>query len=308
MVFINSWSGEGTDRSELYNTEQDELVTSVADNCNNTIVVINISGPRILEAWILHENVTAVIYSGLLGQESGKWFSQEKFTTLSGVLRDLHFHFTPKQKANSTVGNAIANVLYGDVNPSGKLIHTIAKQTSDYPAAVCTTLECSFDEGVYIDYRWFDKQAIEPRFPFGHGLSYTTFAYNAVSATVINSTALASKYPTGKLSLGGLADLYDEVITVTATVENTGSLAGAEVAQLYVSFPAEAEQPARILRGFEKVNVSVGGTASVSFSLRRRDVSYWDVAAQNWAIASGEYTFAVGSSSRDIRSNATLTI
>jgi beta-glucosidase len=141
-----------------------------------------------------------------------------------------------------------------------------------------------------------------------HGLSYTTFTYGTVTATVTNTSALAQKYPSGGLTLGGQADMYDEVITVSTTVSNSGELDGAEVAQLYLSFPEEASQPVRILRGFEKVSISVGQTADVTFSLRRRDVSYWDVAAQSWAIASGEYTFSVGSSSRDLRGNATLTI
>ncbi|RDW92678.1 hypothetical protein BP5796_02072 [Coleophoma crateriformis] len=275
LVFINSWSGEGADRTELYNTEQDTLVSTVADNCNNTIVVVNVAGTRILEAWIEHENVTAVLYSGGLGQQSG---------------------------------NAIADVLYGDVNPSAKLTNTIAKQASDYPASVCQTVECPFSEGVYIDYRWFDKEDIEPRFPFGHGLSYTEFTYGMVTTTVTNSTALASKYPTGTLGLGGISDMFDEVIKVNTTIANTGAVDGAEVAQLYLSFPDEAEQPIRILRGFEKVTVVAGTTVDVSFSILRRDVSYWNTLAQSWAIASGEYTFSIGSSSRDIRSNATLTI
>ncbi|KAK6197186.1 hypothetical protein LQW54_010842 [Pestalotiopsis sp. IQ-011] len=130
LVFLNSWSGEGADRGELSNDEQDQLVASVAESCNNTIVVINVSGPQVLDAWIENENVTAVLYSELLGQESG---------------------------------NAIADVLYGYVNPSGKLIHTIAKNASDYPTKVCTDSECFFDEGVYPDYRWFDANDIEPR-------------------------------------------------------------------------------------------------------------------------------------------------
>jgi beta-glucosidase len=199
-------------------------------------------------------------------------------------------------------------VLYGEVNPSGKLIHTIAKNESDYPAKVCTDYDCDFDEGVYIDYRWFDKQGIEPRYPFGHGLSYTTFSYSNLTATITNSSALASKYPTGQLGLGGQVDLFDEVISVQTTVQNTGSLAGAEVAQLYLSFPTEADQPVRILRGFEKVNITAGSSAAVSFSLRRRDISYWDVAAQKWAVANGTYTLSVGSSSRDLRANTTLAI
>ncbi|KAK6062466.1 hypothetical protein SCUP515_13343 [Seiridium cupressi] len=275
LVFINSWSGEGADRGELSNDDQDNLVLSVAESCNNTVVVINSSGPRLLDAWIENENITAVLYSGLLGQESG---------------------------------NAIADVLYGDVNPSGKLIHTIAKNASDYPASVCETTECSFDEGVYVDYRWFDANDIEPRYPFGHGLSYTSFTYGTVSAAITNSTAISQKYPSGVLTLGGQADLYDEVISVSTIVSNTGALDGAEVAQLYLSSPSEASQPVRTLRGFEKVSIPVGQTANVTFSVRRRDISYWDVAAQSWAIASGEYTFSVGSSSRDLRGNATLTI
>lgn len=95
---------------------------------------------------------------------------------------------------------------------------------------------------------------------------------------------------------------------MTTTVTNSGSLDGAEVAQLYISFPDEAEQSPRILRGFEKMTITTGATADVSFTLRRRDISYWDSSVQSWAIASGEYTFAVGASSRDIHGNTTLTI
>lgn len=275
IAFINSWSGEGSDRSELSNDVQDSLVKEVASNCNNTIVVVNVSGPRVLDAWIEHENVTAVLYAGLLGQESG---------------------------------NAIADVLYGDVNPSGKLIHTIAKNASDYPASVCENANCPFTEGVYIDYRWFDRKGIEPRYPFGFGLSYTSFSYGEVSAQVTNQSALASKYPTGKLGLGGTTGLFENAVQIATSVKNTGVLEGAEVAQLYVSFPKEAQQPIRILRGFEKVTVAPGETAEVNFTLRRRDLSYWDVKAQQWAVASGKYTFSVGSSSRELYGNTTLTI
>lgn len=275
IAFINSWSGEGADRSELSNDAQDEMVNEVASNCNNTVVVVNISGPRVLDAWVEHENVTAVIYGGLLGQESG---------------------------------NAIADVLYGDVNPSGKLIHTIAKNASNYPASVCETANCPFTEGVYIDYRWFDRKGIQPRYPFGFGLSYTSFSYGEVSARVTNQSALASRYPKGKLGLGGITGLFDDAVKVTTSIKNTGSLEGSEVAQLYVSFPKEAQQPVRILRGFEKVSIAPGESAKVQFSLRRRDLSYWDVTAQQWAIAKGKYTFSVGASSRELHGNATLTI
>ncbi|KAH8682667.1 glycoside hydrolase superfamily [Xylariales sp. PMI_506] len=275
LVFMNSWSGEGSDRKEMFNTDQDNLVNTVAKNCNNTIVVGNFAGPRILDGFIENENVTAVLYSGLLGQESGR---------------------------------AIADVLFGDVNPSGKLSHTIVKNVSDYNAVTCTTRECNFAEGVYIDYRYFQTKNIPVRYPFGHGLSYTTFTYGPVTASVTNETAVASTYPTGALTLGGQSDLFDEVISVKTTIKNSGAVPGAEVAQLYISFPAAAAQPVRVLRGFEKATIAVGGTADITFSVRRRDISHWDNVAQKWAIAKGDYTLAVGSSSEDIRGNTTLTI
>jgi beta-glucosidase len=275
IVFINSMSGEGADRTELSNEEQDTMVSAVADNCNNTIVVGNFAGPRVLDAWIDHPNIRAVLYSGLLGQESG---------------------------------NAIADVLHGDVNPSGKLTHTIAKNASDYPTPTCMTTECDYTEGVYIDYRYFDSNNVSIRYPFGHGLSYTTFEYGGVTASVTNQTALDSTYPTGELALGGPSDLFDEVVTVQTTIQNTGGVDGAEVAQLYVSFPEEAQQPLRVLRGFSKMNITAGDSVTATFSLRRRDLSYWDDVEYAWAIAKGDYTLAVGSSLEDIRGTATLTI
>ncbi|KAG6362234.1 hypothetical protein INS49_010464 [Diaporthe citri] len=277
LVFINADSGEGADRTELYDTKQDTLVTTVAENCNNTVVVINTVGPRLIDAWVEHENITAIVYGGLLGQESV---------------------------------NAIADVLYGDVNPSGKLTYSIAKNESDYANGICTSTDyaCDFTEGVYVDYRWFDAKNITPRYEFGYGLSYTTFDHGKVDVKTTNASALTSKYATGVLGLGGQTDLWDDVIQVTTSVSNTGAVEGAEVAQLYVTFPEEAGQPVRVLCGFEKVNVKPGQSAPVTFSLRRRDVSYYDTAAGKWAVASGDYTFAVGSSSRDIKASTNLTL
>ncbi|KAI0471685.1 glycoside hydrolase superfamily [Xylariaceae sp. FL0804] len=291
LCFLNANAGEGADRSSLSDDDQDAMVNTVASSCNNTVVVVNTVGPRVLDAWADHANVTAVLYAGLLGQNSGL---------------------------------AIADVLYGRVNPSAKLSHTVAHNASDYPVGVCETEECDFDEGSYIDYRHFDARNASVRYPFGHGLSYTSFAYGAVTAsfsavtspsnTTIrsNSTStgrLTAGYATGPLGLGGPSDLWDEVATVGVSVGNTGARAGSEVAQLYVSFPAAAAQPVRVLRGFEKVGpVAPGATAEVTFGLRRRDLSYWDAVAQEWAVAAGEYTFAVGSSSRDIRGSAKLRV
>ncbi|KAL4802186.1 glycoside hydrolase superfamily [Aspergillus unguis] len=275
LVFLNAYSGEGADRGELSNKDQDAMVNSVAGECSNTIVVVSTVGPRLVEDWIEHENVTAVLYGGLLGQESG---------------------------------NSIVDVLFGDVNPSGKLTHTIARNANDYPVSICHTANCNFTEGVYIDYRWFDAKNTTPRYEFGYGLSYTTFTIGSMSATVTNSSALNSRYPTGNMGLGGPVDLWNEVIQVTTSVNNTGSITGAEVVQLYITFPTEAAQPSRVLRGFEKVKVQAGASEKVTLSLRRRDLSYWDTAAQKWAVASGRYVFAVGSSSRDIQGTAVLDI
>jgi beta-glucosidase len=277
LVFINADSGEGADRTALSDSEQNALVATVADNCNNTVVVVNTVGPRLVDAWVEHDNVTAVVYGGLLGQESG---------------------------------NAIADVLYGNVNPSAKLTYSIAKDESDYANGICTSTdyECDFTEGVYVDYRWFDAKNITPRYEFGYGLSYTTFSFGKVDVEATNVSALASRYATGVLGLGGQQDLWDDVIQVTTSVSNTGAMEGAEVAQLYVTFPDEAGQPVRVLRGFEKVSVKPGQSAPVTFSLRRRDVSYYDVAAEKWAVADGEYTFSVASSSRDIKGSAKLTV
>ncbi|UPX10538.1 Beta-glucosidase [Ascochyta rabiei] len=140
VVFINAWAGEGGDRSELANAEGDHLVNTVADNCNNTIVVVN--------TWATHENVTGVYYGGPLGQSSG---------------------------------HAINDVLFGDVNPSGKLIHTIAKYESDYDPNTQISGESviSFPEDNYIDYKYFDQKNSTPRYEFGFGLSYTTYLFLA---------------------------------------------------------------------------------------------------------------------------------
>jgi len=275
LVFLNAFSGEGADRGELRSTEQDDLVISVASECNNTMVIINTVGARIVDAWIENENVTAVVYGGLLGQESG---------------------------------NSIVDVLYGEVNPSGRLPYTIAKNESDYNVEVCLTAVCNFTEGNYIDYKYFDSYNITPRYEFGFGLSYTNFTYGNLTVTTTNATALSTTYPTSGLAVGGKADLWDEVVSVSLDISNTGAVEGSEVAQLYVQYPDAGDEPLRQLRGFEKVLVSIGGQETVSFSLRRRDLSVWDVEAQEWAIVRGTYTLSVGASSRDLRSTSSLVV
>lgn len=235
------------------------------------------TGPRLVDSWIGHENVTGVIYGGPLGQESG---------------------------------NAIDDVLFGTVNPSGRLIHTIAKNESDYDSntQITQSLELNYSEGNYIDYKYFDKYNVTPRYEFGYGLSYTTFNYSSTATVTPNTTALAEAYSTGDLAIGGREDLWDVVATVSTSISNTGSIAGAEVAQLYITFPDVADEPVRQLRGFEKVTIQPRESATVTFELKRRDLSVWDVSAQNWKIESGDYTLYVGASSRDFKTQTTLTV
>ncbi|OJZ81077.1 glycoside hydrolase family 3 protein [Aspergillus luchuensis CBS 106.47] len=272
LVFINSYATEGYDRSALTDDYSDTLVTNVASKCNNTIVVVHNAGIRLVYNWIDHENVTAVVLAHLPGQDTG---------------------------------HALVDILYGRANPSGKLPYTIAKQASDYgsllhPSEPQTPYglfpQSDFSEGVYIDYRAFDKDNITPQFEFGFGLSYTTFDYSGLSIEKTNETT--SEYPpSAAIQEGGNPRLWDELLTVTAEVQNSGSIDGAEVAQLYVGIP---NGPVRQLRGFDKVLLSAGETAQVSFSLNRRDLSTWNVEAQQWQLQSGTYQVYVGRSSRDL--------
>ncbi len=221
--------------------------------------------------------MTGVLYGGALGQESG---------------------------------NAIDDVLFGTVNPSGRLVHTIARNESDYDAGTQvqeSELELEFTEGNYIDYKYFDQYNITPRYEFGYGLSYTTFEYGS-EVQAQKTAELSAGYATGALAVGGREDLWDAVATVTATVSNTGSVAGSEVAQLYVGFPAAADEPARQLRGFQKVRLEPGESQTVTFSLRKRDLSIWDTTVQNWKVEAGDYTFYVAASSRDLKAQTTLTV
>ncbi|KAH8641590.1 putative beta-glucosidase D [Alternaria alternata] len=277
IVFINAWAGEGGDRSELANAEQDHLVNYVADNCNNTIVVVNTVGPRLLSQWNHHENVTAILYGGPLGQSSG---------------------------------HAINEVLFGDVNPSGKLVHTLAKNESDYDSnfQISEASEIDFTEGNFIDYKYFDQQNKTVGYEFGFGLSYTTFEYASNITVTSDTEKLSETYASGALAVGGREDLWDLVATVSTTITNTGRIAGAEVAQLYVEFPAAADEPAKQLRGFQKVTIKPGQTEKVQFQLRRRDLSVWDVVAQEWAVVKGDYKMHVGASSRDLKAVATMEV
>ncbi|KIP12629.1 glycoside hydrolase family 3 protein [Phlebiopsis gigantea 11061_1 CR5-6] len=273
FVFITADSGEdgyivefnSGDRNDLFAWHSgDKLVEAVAAVNNNTIVVVNAVGPIITDAWIEHPNVTGLVWSG----------------------------------------NALVDVLYGAYNPSGRLPFTIAKAAGDYPAAVDTTfglgtLQIAYSEGLFIDYRHFDSANVAPRFEFGFGLSYTTFAYSNLK--ISGSITSGPTSPPNGFGTSLDSSLHEKVVTVTFSIQNTGRVAGHESPQLYLSLPASANSPPQLLKGFDSVFVPVGGTTSVSMQLSRYDFSIWDVVSQRWSIPAGTIGLSVGASSRDIR-------
>ncbi|KAI0397752.1 glycoside hydrolase family 3 protein [Xylariaceae sp. FL0594] len=279
IVFITSDSGEGYitvegnvgDRNNLDPWHNgNDLVRAVAAINKNVVVVVHSVGPVILETILQQPNVKAIVWAGLPSQENG---------------------------------NALVDVLYGDVAPSGKLPYTIAKSAGDYGTSISGG-DSTFSEGLFIDYRHFDKANIAPRYEFGYGLSYTNFTYSGIAVNGRPTSGPA----TGSTIPGGRADLWNTVATVSVTVANTGSVKGAEVPQLYVGLPSSAGAPLKQLRGFDKLSLDPGAQGTVQFPLLRRDLSVWDASRQNWVLPSGEFTFYVGSSSRDIRQTAKITV
>ncbi|KAJ6115936.1 hypothetical protein N7523_006353 [Penicillium sp. IBT 18751x] len=281
VVFINSDSGEGYitvegnagDRNNLDPWHNgNALVKAVAAVNKNVIVVVHSVGPVILETILAQPNVKAILWAGLPGQESG---------------------------------NALVDVIYGAVSPSGKLPYTIAKQRSDYGTGWVNAEVDNFAEGLFVDYRHFDETGLVPRYEFGFGLSYTTFSYSAIAIRV-SATAGPS---TGKVVPGGPSELFESVGTISALVHNSGSVTGSEVAQLYIGLPDSAPwTPPKQLRGFQKLKLAARQSALASFELTRRDLSYWNVAKQEWVVPSGTFKVYVGSSSRDIRLQGTFTV
>ncbi|KZS95892.1 glycoside hydrolase family 3 protein [Sistotremastrum niveocremeum HHB9708] len=287
IVIITADSGEGYltvegaagDRNDLSAWHSgDALVQQVAKYNNNTIVVVNSVGAINMEAWVTNPNVSAIVWMGVPGQEAG---------------------------------NGLLDVLYGNVNPSGRLPFTIGKSINDYSAAVLYSgsgiVPIPYTEGLFIDYFHFDQiLQLMPycaRYEFGFGLSYTTFQYSGISVT--GSTAGGSP-PTGP---GSSLDpwLHNPVVTVTFTVENSGSIAGTEIPQLYLGLPTSSQSPPKRLKGFDSIFLQAGASQTVSMSLSRYDFSTWSPTQQSWTIATGVTTIYVGASSRDIRLTTTIT-
>jgi beta-glucosidase len=245
---------EGWDRTNLHLPfGQGELIRQVA-RANPRTVVVLISGPAIeMDPWL--GKVQAVLQAGYPGMEGG---------------------------------TAIARVLFGDVNPSGKLTCTYPKQLMDSPAHALGTYPGTngtlfYKEGLLVGYRWFDAKDIEPEFPFGFGLSYTTFEYS-------------------NLKLVPGQDTNGPVVTAEFDIANTGARAGAEVAELYIHQDHPSlSRPLKELKGFTKVSLKPGETKTVSIPLDQRAFAYYDPTKAGWVSEAGDFKILVGSSSRDVR-------
>ncbi|GIZ42120.1 hypothetical protein CKM354_000540000 [Cercospora kikuchii] len=268
LVFINAYSSEAFDRTTLKDEFSDNLVKNVARNCTNTIVVLHSVGIRVIDEWVNNENVTAIIYALLPGEEAG---------------------------------NSIADVLYGDVSPSGRLPFTVAKNESDYGNLLNSTIgsgpfpQDNFTEGLYIDYRYFDQQNIEPELEFGFGLSYSTFEYSGLSITPASNTTQEWPTPDTPIPQGGHPELWETLFHITVQITNTGDVAAAEVPQLYVSIPTA---PKWQLRGFDRLHLEPEQTKTAMFKVTRKDLSVWNIVHQQWQLQQGPYDLFVGSSSR----------
>ena len=259
----NHQDAEDSDR-ETYDLPygQNELIEAVA-KANPNIVYINISGTGVAMPWV--SNVPGIVQEWYLGNETG---------------------------------NAIASVLFGDVNPSGKMPYTLyatldqcgAHKLGEYPGHPAKgalgedIMDIPYNEGIYVGYRFIDKNKLKPTFPFGHGLSYTTFKY-------------------GKATVDRAEGTGDDIFTVTVPVTNTGDRPGKETVQLYVSdLKSTVDRPVKELKGFKKVSLAPGETADVTFTLSRPDFSYFDADKHQWVCEPGAFEALVGSSSGDIRS------
>ncbi|MFD6139738.1 glycoside hydrolase family 3 C-terminal domain-containing protein [Promicromonospora sp. NPDC060271] len=195
-------------------------------------------------------------------------------------------------------GGALADVLYGRVNPSGRLAVTVPLRIEDTPAWTSfpgTGLHVTYGEGIYVGYRWYDARDLDVQFPFGHGLSYTTFAYSGLGVS------------TGSADGKGSAD--DAGLAVRVTVTNTGGVAGREVVQCYVSLPGSPVPRApRSLAAFAVVDLAPGESREVKLTVARDDLAYWDVQADRWRVEGGTYRVEVGASSRDLRAAADVEV
>ena len=252
VVFLGlpaAMESEGYDRDDIdLPATQLELLDAVLEVNPNTVVVLSNGGVVTVP---FAARVPALVEGWLLGQAGG---------------------------------GAIADVLFGVVNPSGKLTETIPLRLSDTPAYLDFPGESShvrYGEGLFVGYRWYDARDVEVAYPFGHGLSYTTFEYGEATAVV---------------NAAGDVDVH-------VAVGNVGPVAGREIVQLYTSLPGgRVQRPPRELKAFASVALDAGEARDVVLTVRRNDLAYWDIRTNSWIVEGGAYTVEVAASSRDVRS------
>lgn len=249
---------EDSDRKGLnLSYGQDEVISALA-KANKNLIVVNISGNAIAMPWV--SEVPAIVQDWYLGSEAG---------------------------------SALAAVLMGDVNPSGKLPFTFPVRLEDNPAHAVGeytgerskgVIDVKYNEGIFVGYRWADKQKkVKPLFPFGHGLSYTTFAYGKPTA---DSKSLSA----------------DGTLTVKVTVKNTGARPGQEVVQLYISDKKSSlPRPVKELKGFRKIQLAPGEEKEVSFTIDKSALSFFDDARHAWVAEPGKFEAIIAASSTDIK-------
>ncbi|MFL6072635.1 MAG: ricin-type beta-trefoil lectin domain protein [Mycobacteriales bacterium] len=257
VVFASAGEGEGSDLTGIdLPSGQNALISAVAAANPRTVVVLH-TGSAVTMPWL--SSVAGVLEAWYPGQEDG---------------------------------DAVAAVLFGDTNPSGHLPVTFPQSLAQVPAHTAaqwpgTGGTVQYSEGVDVGYRWYDAGGLTPLFPFGYGLSYTSFAFSDLHV--------------GTLPRGGAAE-------VTATVTNTGGRQGADVAQLYVTAPPAAGEPPKQLAGFARVDLAPGQSQTVRFALSERELRHWDATAGGWVTETGGYGIRVGDSAGNLPLTGTLPV
>ena len=249
---------EGFDRTTLdLPPGQDELIAAVAKANHNTVVVFNAGAPVNVSRWV--QDVPALVDAWFGGQE---------------------------------MGHAVADVLFGEVNPSGKLPFSYVnemKESPGYGNYPGENLHMKYAEGIYVGYRYFDKHGIAPQFPFGYGLSYTNFGYSDLKIKI---------GPMGETPVGSGPQTFE----VSVKIRNDGKRAGAEVVELYVhDGHSSVDRPVKELKGFRRIELAPGQSGEVSFTLDRSALAYYSVEKKGWISEPGKFEVLVGASSADIR-------